>query len=364
MRRIEGRSDAAQQSVTLVTIHAAKGLEWPVVIPINTMGRPQNEGGIFYDYRSNCFSTNWLGISPTEHSPIQSWVAAEEDRERVRLWYVAVTRARDLLVLPRHTPELAAGSWGQIVDLRLALLPAVEPVPSSNAVSAPAEPMANSQTREVFTAEAERIVGAERHIGWLRPSRDEDDMTDVAEPPVIVGSTAAEQTERWPVSPIAGGAIRGTVLHKLLEEVLTGETAEDQVSLRHRATELLSELSIEKASDPKYGIAPEELAATVLQTLALPELAALRPRLVPESVIHAAHRCEEKEVLVAGIADAVAVDCNGAIEAVIDWKSDTYVNASILKSYQRQVRAYCKATGANRGMLVFMSHRRVIECCR
>jgi exodeoxyribonuclease-5 len=43
VRQIEGRPDAARQSVALITIHSAKGLEWPVVIPINTTGsRPTN----------------------------------------------------------------------------------------------------------------------------------------------------------------------------------------------------------------------------------------------------------------------------------------------------------------------------------
>src|SRR5690606_12557145 len=37
---LEGRTDSAAESVTLITIHSAKGLEWPVVIPINTTSSP------------------------------------------------------------------------------------------------------------------------------------------------------------------------------------------------------------------------------------------------------------------------------------------------------------------------------------
>ena len=33
-RQVEGRPDAVQQSMALITKHTAKGLEWPVVIPI------------------------------------------------------------------------------------------------------------------------------------------------------------------------------------------------------------------------------------------------------------------------------------------------------------------------------------------
>ena len=38
-RSMEGRPDTEQQSVSLVTMHASKGLEWPVVVPINMGGQ-------------------------------------------------------------------------------------------------------------------------------------------------------------------------------------------------------------------------------------------------------------------------------------------------------------------------------------
>lgn len=34
-RAIEGRTDAPDDAASIVTMHSAKGLEWPIVIPIN-----------------------------------------------------------------------------------------------------------------------------------------------------------------------------------------------------------------------------------------------------------------------------------------------------------------------------------------
>ena len=99
-RAVEGRPDAQEEAVALFTMHAAKGLEWPIVIPINTMtgimalkarsSTAPQAGSIARSSASSQRATK----PPTRRK-------AELDRERIRLWYVAATRARELLVLPR-----------------------------------------------------------------------------------------------------------------------------------------------------------------------------------------------------------------------------------------------------------------------
>ena len=116
VRQVEGRPDAEEQSVSLTTIHAAKGLEWPIVIPINMTGSPKAESGLMHDRRSKRFSIPIFGIEAADYADIKAWNVEELARERVRLWYVAATRARDLLVLPRHSFALKQGAYA--VDFR------------------------------------------------------------------------------------------------------------------------------------------------------------------------------------------------------------------------------------------------------
>ncbi len=63
--------------------------------------------------------------------------------------------------------------------------------------------------------------------------------------------------------------------------------------------------------------------------------------------------------LTAGIADAVAIDERGRIEAVVDWKSDVAPAPAQVDIYRGQVLDYLAATGARRGLIVFMTSGRV-----
>jgi ATP-dependent helicase/nuclease subunit A len=67
------------------------------------------------------------------------------------------------------------------------------------------------------------------------------------------------------------------------------------------------------------------------------------------------------EVLVSGIADAVAANSAGKIEVIVDWKSDVVMNADKLNAYRGQLDAYRRNTGAERALLVFMTAGKVIE---
>jgi hypothetical protein len=151
------------------------------------------------------------------------------------------------------------------------------------------------------------------------------------------------------------------ILHKLMEEVLTAETSATGAALYRRAGELIAQLGLEPNSDPASGISPGELAAAMERTLNLAEIAQLRERLVPEHTIFARESSPAGEILVSGIADAVALDAEGGIETIVDWKSDVAPNQSTIAHYFKQIDEYRRHTGAKRALLVLITPGRIME---
>lgn len=152
---------------------------------------------------------------------------------------------------------------------------------------------------------------------------------------------------------------RGLVLHKLLEKLLTGETAEDLEELEARARVLLSKLATAESESPVDGPRAPEIATTALRALAIPEVAALRPRLLPEITVFSAKTAGDRTTFVGGIVDALALAHDGTVDIVIDWKSDFDPSATQVGLYRAQVRDYLAATSAREGLLVFVTTGRI-----
>jgi len=101
----EAESALAEESldaVRVLTIHKAKGLEFPVVIlPGLHQGSksPRKGPSIHHDWSSRCYSLQMGGRSNLGAVLVDMKMAAREEAEQRRLLYVGMTRARDLLIL-------------------------------------------------------------------------------------------------------------------------------------------------------------------------------------------------------------------------------------------------------------------------
>lgn len=122
----DGEPDMALDAVDLTTVHRAKGLEWPVVFvpsltksrfPSSNAGKPQER------------------LVPREMYDASRYEGSDADERR--LFYVAMTRARDWLSLSRHQRvtkrSTAAGPyWSEHADFQVG--PDDIPLPDAQAI--------------------------------------------------------------------------------------------------------------------------------------------------------------------------------------------------------------------------------------
>lgn len=350
----EGKPGGLENSVSIITIHSSKGLEWPVVFTVNCATEFNNKQTMFSDIRGNGFAMKFLKQKPTGFDAFVAECRAEDHAERVRLMYVGLTRARDLLVVPDIPSRADVKAWSDLVDHGLDALAYLDAPKGAAPIKTMLEngpTVTKEQHRDILDGiDANRTVVKKRvpsshefHLGFSETVSFDDMLSAVP--------------DLNPYAGIEGGVERGNVLHKLMEEILTGET--DAADVEERAREL-----IEQVVALAVGKAPElharEIADCVNRTLAIPEIVAIRPRLVPEMGTSGSRREGKVEILTMGVSDAMAFD-QGKADVVVDWKGDLRPSKQTVGMYKDQVGDYVKMTGANRGLIVFMSTGSVVE---
>ncbi|MBZ9772323.1 UvrD-helicase domain-containing protein [Mesorhizobium sp. CO1-1-8] len=342
-RAQEGRIDAAENAIEILTIHSAKGLEWPVVIPVNStteLYRPDQ-----FVHRQSDNSLHWMigGVAPPELAAARAAESLEDANQRERIWYVACTRARDLLILP-HIPQASKGSWFSSIDLHQHDIPELDLLSFAQQDMQRAANRSNEQSCDTFAAEQRSVDESAPPIVWRRPSEHDADRLGDALDGVATSESFVEHFD-----VVGAGARRGVILHKLMEELLTGELAGELEATVSRAHELLAQL-IPKDDDNASRPDPTEMGTVALRGLALPQITELRPHLVPEIAIWG----HDESGLVAGRVDALAI-VEGRVDAAIDWKSDVNPAPGVREAHMQQLNDYLATTNAKRGAVVYLT---------
>jgi len=219
---VKREMDEAKGEVRVMTVHGAKGLEAPIVImPETTVTRrpggspllPTEDGGFLW--------------APTARQDCDASRAARdrrdrrEDEEGQRLFYVALTRARDRLVLcgriNARTKEETVGGWYAAAQAALAqprIAPRVRMVQRNgmevrrfgpDPAIAPPEAVAPGPD-EVLPAWALRPAAAEALQRFASPSRLGDEIQDAGSAPSPLQASGG-----------LGRFRRGDLIHRLLQ---------------------------------------------------------------------------------------------------------------------------------------------------
>ncbi len=115
--------EEGSDGVRLMTVHKAKGLEFPVVILADITARLTPwDASRHVDHERGLCALRIGGWSPKDLNDHKALELAREQKEGERVAYVAATRARDLLVVPAIGDEPYAEGW--VSPLNAAIYPA------------------------------------------------------------------------------------------------------------------------------------------------------------------------------------------------------------------------------------------------
>jgi ATP-dependent helicase/nuclease subunit A len=106
------------EGVRIMTVHRAKGLEFPVVILADPTCQAVRENALtrHVEPTRELWAEPLCGCAPPDLLDHRAEEAARDRAESVRLTYVAATRARDLLVVPVVGDEMPEGGWLSLLN--------------------------------------------------------------------------------------------------------------------------------------------------------------------------------------------------------------------------------------------------------
>jgi len=383
--------EAEADGVRMMTVHAAKGLEFPVVVLADLTTRlVREQPQSFMDPARGLYAQRLLRFAPQELLDHATTEQARDAAESERLAYVATTRARDLLAAPGLGDDPYKGGWLAALDGILYPSPkarrAASPAPGCPAFGAhsvldwpdvsggdrqrsvqpglhqttsgvsvvwwdPALLAPQMGRRRGLRHEALLADGpgaeaaAQCHRDWqqtqraarARGTRPSLRTCSVSEAPAPVAlepvEVAIESTERSPGRP--GGERFGTLVHALLRAV--------ELRAAHDTIADLARLHGRIFQAPANEIQAASLAVTRALEHPLLERAAAAAEVRRETPFV----IEADDVLIEGVIDLAfreddGSDADGGAWIVVDFKTDHNLDGALAR-YRKQLAWYLVA---------------------
>ncbi|GAA1347716.1 UvrD-helicase domain-containing protein [Arthrobacter roseus] len=315
------------QAVRIMTIHASKGLEFPMVILAGTGSSPNHQkAAALWDERGKLqvhFAGDIESSGYREASQIESDFI---EAERRRLLYVACTRAESHLVVSHYVG--AKGSLGQLlVDQDDDAVPSLK-LPTdlpfglrAGTEAALVEPFAEWESRRLRWQETSAIASTTSVTALAKGASEPTE-------PASAMRFVDVNDDGLPTFAEPGGehgAVFGTVLHRVLELSGLRDSADFE--------ELASSVALAEGLTDPAGLAERARSALSSEPV---QQAAEREHWLELPVVGSS-----EGVTVEGVIDLMYQDDDGAL-VIADFKTDISVTEETIAAYWRQLGTYAE----------------------
>ena len=216
MTEIKRQSDNQADEIRVMTVHGAKGLEAPIVILPDTADRKNLIRENIVEIGSHLYWKPAADQTPAALLDGLGAIKTAQEEERLRLLYVAMTRAENwLIVCGASKPENARGSWYRIAEEALEHAGCFETVANNLPIKRVEHEVWNDHPLADQPAPNERTKSLE-NLSSIPPVQVGETWSpsDLGGAKVLTGEPGSEE----------GGKARGRAIHFLLENLTDVET--------------------------------------------------------------------------------------------------------------------------------------------